>query len=89
MTNADPKLILWFERRYRLEEQRREVAEDIKELRKEGVSTGLLKEEVAGAELEVKRRFMSDKKRAAKTAAEEVADQLALTGSPLFEAAAA
>lgn len=88
MSNADPKLVSIRDRRFNLEERRREVVEDIKELKKEAKGVGLSKAEVAGIELDVKRKFESAEKKAARTEAEEVADSLALSGgAPLFESA--
>lgn len=88
MTNVDTRLAGYHDRALRLETSKREVAEDLKELRKEMKGTGLSKTEVAGVFLAVKRSFESDDRKAARTAEEEVAAMLAREGLGLFAAAA-
>ena len=89
MTNTDTRLASYKGRLLRLESEKREAAEDIKELRKEMKGAGLSKAEIAGVVLAVKREFESEDKKAARTAAEEIADMLAGEGVPLFAGAAA
>lgn len=87
--NVDQRLAAFKTRALRIETEKREAAEDLKELRKEMKGVGLSKSEIAGVMLAVRREFESEDKRAARTAAEEVADMLAASGdAPLFGAAA-
>lgn len=89
MTNTDTRLAAYKARLMNLETARRENAEDRRELRKEMLGAGVSKTEVAGVLLAVKREFESADRKAARTAAEEVADMLGASGSaPLFGAAA-
>lgn len=89
MTNTDTRLAGYKARLLRLEDKKREAAEDIKEVKKEMKGAGLSKAEIAGVVLAVKREFESDERKATRTLAEEIADMLAASGdAPLFGAAA-
>lgn len=89
MSNVDQRLQSYRDRLLRLESEKRERTTDITELRKEMKGSGLSKAEIAGIVLAVRREFESADKKAARTEAELVADQLALSGTaPLFGAAA-
>ncbi len=89
MSNVDPKLIAFRNRLINVAEAKQIAAEDAREITKEMKSIGLDKDEIAGVKLAVRRHFESADKAAARTAAELVADELALSGdAPLFGAAA-
>ncbi len=89
MTNADTKLIAFRDRLTALEQTKRNAAEDGREIVKEMKSLGLSKAEISGVKLAVRRSFESADKAASRTEAEQIADQLALSGdAPLFGAAA-
>lgn len=86
MTNVDQRLASYRDRVLRLESEKREAADMLKDIRKEMKSNGLGADEIAGIFLAVKRSFESSDKAAKRTAAEHVADMLALEGAPLFSA---
>lgn len=87
MSNVDPKLSAYYARVLRLETEKREAAEGLADLGKEMKANGLSADEIAGVKLAVKRSFESAEKAAKRTAAEEVADMLAASGTaPLFAA---
>jgi uncharacterized protein (UPF0335 family) len=85
--NIDGKTRAYFERAVRIEQEKRDVAESAKDLKKEMKGTGLTVEEVAGIALAVKQHFETEEKKAKREAAEEVAD--ALSDTPLGKSAAA
>ena len=64
------------------------AAEDIKELGVEMRASGLMKEDIAGVKLAVKRHFESPEKREFRETAEEVADKLGAFASSALGAAA-
>lgn len=88
MTNTDPRLTSYRERIARLEQDRRQAAEDIKEIKAEMRSTGITPAEIKGVMMAVRRGFWSAAQRADHEAAVAVADMLAAEGAPLFGAAA-
>lgn len=89
MSNIDPKLKSYRDRAYTLDKEKREIAEAMRNLRKEMKENGgLSKSEVNGVFLWVKQENESEEKKADRNAAQEVADMLALAGAPLFQAAA-
>ncbi len=88
MKNTDTKLGSFLDRIIRLETERRERAEDIKEIYVEMKGRDLTKAEIAGVRLAVKRSFETDAKLQARLSAEEVAASLGhLLGTPLADAA--
>ncbi len=88
MTNTDQRLTSYRDRAIRLETEKRNLAEDLKELWKEAKGNGVSKDEIAGAKLSVKRHFEDDEKRAKRVTAEEVAASLGeFASSPLGGAA--
>ena len=88
MTNTDPRLASYRDRLLRLETERRENAEDTKELTQEMRKAGLSKSDIRGIKLAIARTFESEDQRADRAAAEAVADMLAASGTaPLFAAA--
>lgn len=90
MSNVDGKTKAYFERAVRIETEKRTLAEDAKELKKEMKGNGLTPEEVSGIALAVKRHFETADKKAKRTAAEDVADALGgFADSPLGAAAIA
>lgn len=85
---ADARLESYYSRRLRLEEVRRETAEDIKDLKKEMKGIGLLPAEIKGIDLKVSREFESETKRTLRVESEDVAESLGqLVGTPLADAA--
>ena len=76
MTNTDTRALAFKDRLIRLEESKHEIAEDMKDLATEMKSSGLLKEEIAGIKLAVKRYFESDEKRKFRESAEDFAAAL-------------
>lgn len=90
MTNVHQKLAAYRDRWLDLEGEKRDRAEDIKQLRTEMASNRCSKDEIAGVALDVKRQFETPERRAKRTAAEHIADMLGASGdAPLFERAAA
>lgn len=88
VTNTDEKASRFYDRAIRLEQEKRERAEDIKELYAEAKSSGLLAEEIAGIKLAVRRHFETDEKRKKRESAEEFAAALGpLLGTPLGDSA--
>jgi uncharacterized protein (UPF0335 family) len=75
-SNTDEKSKAFLARLIRLEEERRNNAEDRKELGAEMKSAELLKEEIAGIKLAVKRHFEEPEKRAFRESAEDFAAAL-------------
>lgn len=85
---VDAKLERFFKRRLRLEEAKREVSDDIKDLKKEMKGVGLLPAEMKGIELKVGREFEAEAKRVLRVEAEDVAESLGqLADTPLGKAA--
>ena len=88
MTNTDEHAKAFLARLIRLEEERRANAEDRRELGAEMKSADLLKEEIAGIKLAVKRHFEEPDKRKLRESAEEFADALGeFRDTPLGDAA--
>lgn len=88
MNMTDGKSVAYRDRMIKLEETKREHAEDIKDLAREMKGCGLLAEEVAGIKLAVKRHFETAEKRVFRESAESFADALgAYRDSPLGMAA--
>lgn len=76
MTNTDERALAFKDRLIRLEETKREIAEDMKDLALEMKSAGLLKEEMAGIKLAVRRHFESQEKRKFRESVEDFAAAL-------------
>ena len=88
MTNMDEKAAAYLVRLIRLEEERRQNADDKKEVLIEMKSAHLLSEEIAGIRLAVRRHFESQEKRVFRVSAEEFAESLGeLRDTPLGNAA--
>jgi uncharacterized protein (UPF0335 family) len=88
MKNTNSQLGSFRDRIIRLETERRERAEDIKEIYVEMKGHDLTKAEIAGVKLAVKRSFETDDKLQARLSAEEVAASLGdYVGLPLGRAA--
>ena len=88
MTNTDERAKAFLARMIRLEEERRTNAEDKRELSAEMKSANLLKEEIAGVKLAVKRHFEDAEKRKFRESVEEFAEALGdFKDSPLGLAA--
>ena len=90
MTNTDEKAAGFLARMIRLEEEKRANAEDCGDLIKEIAGAGLLKEEIAGLKLAVRRHFEAPEKKRFRESAEEFADALGqIRDLPLGQAAIA
>jgi len=90
MTNTDERAKTFLARLIRLEEEKRANAEDRKELGAEMKSANLLKEEIAGIKLAVKRHFEEPEKRRFRESVEEFAEALGeFRDTPLGGAAVA
>lgn len=76
MTNTDEKAAAFLARLIRLENEKRENAEDRKEVLTEMKSAHLLEEEIDGVKLAVKLHFMTEKKLAKRESAEQFAKSL-------------
>ena len=76
MSNIDGKTRSYHDRLLALENSRRELGEDIKELMTEAKSAGFSKDEIAGIKLAVRRSFETEDKKAARLSAEEFAKAL-------------
>lgn len=76
MSNVDSRTKAFFDRMVRLETEKREIAESVRDLAKEMKGVGLLAEEIAGIKLAVKRHFETEDKKATRESAEAVADAL-------------
>lgn len=76
MSNVDAKLLAYKDRIVKLEQEKKDRAEDIKEVYLEAKGNGLLKEELAGLRIAVRRYFETDDRRKARETAEEFADAL-------------
>lgn len=88
MTNTDEKAAAFLARLIRLEDEKRQNAEDRSEVLTEMKSAHLLKEEIAGIKLAVRRHFETEDKRKFRESAEEFADALGpFRDSPLGAAA--
>lgn len=87
-TNTDERAANFLARAIRLEQERRDNAEDRKELGVEMKKAELLKEEIAGIKLAVKRHFETDDKRQFRESAEQFAEVLGdFKDTPLGDAA--
>jgi len=87
-SNTDERAASFLARMIRLENEKRENAEDRSELIKEIAGAGLLKEEIAGLKLAVKRHFEGAAKRQFRETAESFAEALgAFKDTPLAQAA--
>jgi uncharacterized protein (UPF0335 family) len=90
MTNVDTRAQAFLERLTRLETEKRNLSEDIKDLAKEMKGVGMGPDEIAGIKLAVRRSFETDEKRAKRQTVEEFASSLGAFGdSPLGQAAIA
>lgn len=88
MSNVDAKTKSFFDRTLRLEMEKRDVAEALRDLAKEMKGVGIGPDEIAGIKLAVKRHFETEEKRAKRESAEQVADALGdFKDSPLGAAA--
>lgn len=76
MTNTDERAAGFLMRLIRLEEEKRQNAEDRAEILTEMKSAHLLKEEVAGIRLAVRRHFETQEKRVFRISVEEFAESL-------------
>jgi hypothetical protein len=76
MRNTDDKAAPYVARLIKLETERRERSEDIKELMLEARAAGLLKEEIAGIKLAAKRAFETGGQRQFRESVEEIAAAL-------------
>ena len=87
-SNTDEKAAAYLARMIRLEDEKRQNAEDRRELIKEIAGAGLLAEEIAGLKLAVRRHFEAPAKRQFRETAESFADALgAFKDTPLAQAA--
>ena len=77
ISNTDPRLQSYRDRLIRLEQERRDRAEDIREVGKEMKGAGLLAEEIAAIKILVKRHFEDDSKRAKRERIEETVEDIA------------
>jgi uncharacterized protein (UPF0335 family) len=88
MSNVDTRTKAFFDRMLRLETEKRDVAESLRDLAKEMKGVGLGVDEIAGIKLAVRRSFESEEKRTKRESAESVADALGdFKDSPLGAAA--
>ncbi len=76
MSNVDGKTKSFFDRMLRLETEKREIAESMRDLAKEMKGVGFNKEDIAGIKLAVKRHFETDEKRVSRETAESIAEAL-------------
>ena len=89
-SNTDARAASFLARLIQLEDERREYAEDRRELTKEMAGAGLSKDEIAGIKLAVKRHYESEEARAKRVSVEEFAESLgSLRELPLGQAALA
>lgn len=87
-TNTDERAAGYLARLIRLESDKREIAEDQREIAKEMKSSGMTKVEIAGVKLRLRRHFEDDDKREFRESVEEFAESLgALRDLPLGVAA--
>jgi hypothetical protein len=87
-TNTDEKAQAFLARLIRLEQERRDNATDRAELLVEMKAADLLKEEIAGIKLAVKRHFEEPEKRELRESAEQFAEALGeFAATPLGDAA--
>lgn len=77
-SNVDPQHKAFFDRLRNIETQKRDAAEDAKDLSVEMKDQELSADDIAGIKLAVRRSFESPEKKAKREAREHVADQLAL-----------
>jgi uncharacterized protein (UPF0335 family) len=90
MTNVDARAQAFLNRLTKLEQEKRNLSEDIKDLSKEMKGVDMSADEIAGVKLAVRRSFESDEKRAKRETVEEFASSLGAFGdSPLGQAAIA
>ncbi len=88
MSNTDQKAVTFKERLIRLEQERLDNAEAKKDLGAEMKSANLLKEEIAGIKLAVKRHFETQERRVFRESVESFAEALGdFKDSPLGAAA--
>jgi uncharacterized protein (UPF0335 family) len=73
---TDDRQIRYRDRLIRLEQEKRDSADAIKDLMIEAKSAGLLKEELAGIKLNARRYFEKPAKRQEREAAESISDAL-------------
>lgn len=78
----------YYDRYQRVEAARIEVIQDTKDITQEMRSAGLTKVEILGIKIAARRSFMTAEKLELQTSAEQLADELAASGTaPLFSAA--
>lgn len=88
MSNVDGKTKAFCDRMVRMETEKRDLAESVRDLAKEMKGVGLGPDEIAGIKLAVKRHFETEEARAKRESAESVADALGdFKDSPLGAAA--
>ena len=84
MTNVDERAARFLARLVKLETEKRERGEDIRELMIEAKSAGLLKEELAALKLAARRHFETNERRVFRESVEDFAASLGqLSGTPL------
>ena len=76
MSNTDQRAVSYKDRLIKLEQEKRDRAEDIKELMLEAKSAGLLKEEIAGVKLAARRHFETKEKKLFRESVESFAEAL-------------
>jgi uncharacterized protein (UPF0335 family) len=76
MTNVDTRAQAFLNRLTKLEQEKRNLSEDIKDLSKEMKGVGMSADEIAGVKLAVRRSFETDEKRAKRETVEEFAASL-------------
>lgn len=76
MTNIDTRALAFKDRLIRLEQERKDRAEDIKDIGKEMKGVGMSPAEIAGVKLAVKRYFETADAKAKRETAEEFAASL-------------
>lgn len=88
ISNTDERAISIKKRLIRLEIEKRERMEDIKELMLEAKASGLLKEEIAAIKLAARRYFETEDKRKFRESVEDIARALGdFADMPLAQAA--
>lgn len=76
MSNVDTRAIAFKDRLTRLETEKRNLSEDIKDLAKEMKGVGFSPDEIAGVKLAVRRSFETEERRAKRETVEEFAASL-------------
>ena len=87
MTNVDPRLSSFRDRARNVRDEKKQAAALERDLKAEMKGAGLSKSDIAGIYMSLKVEEMDQDKRQDYEAACAVADMLAGSGAPLFEAA--